>query len=116
VTTPKTVAAPRSDQLTKQIASTLLELTARVLGKKPLLAAIAISYVDPRDWIVGGRSLAEQRKTSFHFDVTVVDETNTEAEKAQYIGEVFDAFARLLPNFHEERYVHVQDVRPTTYG
>ena len=77
------VAAPRSDELTRQIASTLVEVTKRVLGKNPELMAVTVTYVDPRDWIVAGRSLAEQGKSSFFLDIKVVDETNTKAEKAQ---------------------------------
>jgi 4-oxalocrotonate tautomerase len=110
------VAAPRSDELTDRIASTLVELSTRILGKKPELTAVAISYVDPRDWIVGGRSLAQQGKTSFTFDIKIVDETNTKAEKAQFVREAFEAFARLLPDLHNESYIHVDDVRPTAYG
>jgi 4-oxalocrotonate tautomerase len=110
------VGAPRSDELTRQIAGTLAEATKRVLGKNPELMAITVSYVDPRDWIIAGRSLAEQGKSSFFLDIKVVDETNTKAEKAHYIKEVFDAVARLLPTLHEETYIHVHDVRPTAYG
>jgi phenylpyruvate tautomerase PptA (4-oxalocrotonate tautomerase family) len=71
---------------------------------------------DPNDWIVGGRSLAEQGLSSFYFDIKVVDETNTKAEKAQYITAVFDAFRKILGNLHEESYIYVQYVRPTAYG
>jgi len=110
------VAASRSDKLSNEIASTLVELTKRVLGKNPDLMAVAISHVDPRDWFVGGRSLADQGKSSFFLDIKVVDETNTKAQKAEYVREVFEAFARILPNLHEESYIHVDDVRPTTYG
>ncbi len=110
------VAASRSDKLSNEIASTLVELTKRVLGKNPDLMAVTISYVDPRDWFVGGRSLADQGKSSFFLDIKVVDETNTKAQKAEYVREVFEAFARILPNLHEESYIHVDDVRPTTYG
>jgi 4-oxalocrotonate tautomerase len=110
------VAATRSDELTGKIASTLLELTSRLLGKQPGVTAIAISYVDPRDWITGGRTLAEQKRTSFFLDVKITDETNTKAEKASYVREIFAAFARLLPDLHEESYVHVHDVRAAAYG
>ena len=110
------VSGPRSDELTRDIARTLVEITTRVLGKNPELTAVAISYVDPRDWIVGGRSLAEQGKNSFYFDIKVVDETNTKAQKAEYVREAFEAFKHLLPNLHDESYIHIDDVRPTTYG
>ncbi len=110
------LSAHRSPELSRQVAATVLELTSRILGKNPQVTAIAIDYVDPQDWIVGGRTLAEQGKSSFFLDIKVVDETNTKAQKAQYVQEVFDAFGRLLGELHAESYVHVHDVRPTAYG
>ena len=110
------VSAKKSVELTNRIATLLLELTTRVLGKNPAVTAIAIDYVDPEHWIVGGRSLAEQGKSSVYFDIKVTDETNTKDEKAQYIREAFEGFARLVGDLHEESYIHVQDVRAAAYG
>jgi 4-oxalocrotonate tautomerase len=110
------VAATRTPALSQQITDTLLELTTRILKKNRALTAVAIDYVDPHDWFVGGRSLAELGQRSFYFDIKVVDETNTKAEKLQYIAEAFAAMAALLGELHEESYIHVQDVRATAYG
>lgn len=110
------VSAKKSPELTRAISETLLELTTRILHKKREITAIAIDYIDPADWIVGGKSLAEHGMNSFYFDIKVVDETNTKAEKAQYIKETFDAFSKLLGNLHHESYIYVQDVRATAYG
>lgn len=110
------VSAHRTPELSERISETLLELTSRVLGKRRDLTAVVIEYVDPRDWFVAGKSLAELKKASFYFDVKVVDETNTKAEKARYVAEAFEAFARLLGDIHHESYVYVQDVRATAYG
>jgi 4-oxalocrotonate tautomerase len=110
------VSARKSAELGKSISGILLELTARILKKEPELISIAIDYVDPDDWIVGGRSLSEQEKCSIYFDIKVTDETNTKAEKAQYIREAFDAFSKLLGNLHEVSYIYVEDVRATAYG
>lgn len=110
------VSAVRSPDLTRQIAELLLELTTRVLGKNPDVTSILVEYVDPADWVVGGRTLLEQGKRSVYFDVKVTDETNTKQEKAQYIREAFDGFSRLLGDLHEESYIYVQDVRAAAYG
>ena len=110
------VSATRTPELSRRITELLLELTSRVLGKQRELTAVVIDYVDPRDWFVGGTSLAEHRLASFYFDVKVVDETNTKAQKARYIAEAFDGFATLLGPLHHESYVHVEDVRATAYG
>lgn len=110
------VSAERSDEITRAIAALLMEHTQTILGKDPALTAIAIAYVDPRDWIVGGKSLAEQGKSSFYFDIKVTDETNTKAEKARYISAVFAGFSALLGALHAESYIHIEDVRAAAYG
>jgi 4-oxalocrotonate tautomerase len=110
------IAAEKSPELTAQVAATLIELTSRILKKKPEVTAIAIDYVSPNSWIIGGIPLSVQGKSSFYFDIKITDETNTKAEKEQYIREAFAEFARLLGNVHEESYIYVQDVRAASYG
>jgi 4-oxalocrotonate tautomerase len=110
------VSAPKSKEMTRDIAELLLDLTTRILGKKRELTSIAIDYVDPDSWVVGGVPLSEQGKSSFWFDIRVTDETNTKDEKAAYIRAAFDGFARLLGELHEESYIHVHDVRAASYG
>lgn len=110
------VSATRSPELTRQISALLLDLTTRILRKKPEVTAIALDFIDRDCWIVGGRLLSEQEKTSFYFDIKITDETNTKDEKARYIREAFDGFARILGNLHEESYIHVEDVKAASYG
>jgi 4-oxalocrotonate tautomerase len=110
------IAAKKSPQLTAQIAASLIELTSRILKKKPEVTAIVINYISPDDWIIAGVPLSVQGKTSFYFDIKITDETNTKAEKEQYIREAFAEFERLLGNVHEESYIYIQDVRAASYG
>jgi 4-oxalocrotonate tautomerase len=92
------VSAKRSNEMTERICTLLSELTTRILGKDPKVTSIAIDYVDPQDWLVGGKSLSEQKKSSVYFDIKITDETNTKAEKTSYIREAFAAFSELLGN------------------
>jgi 4-oxalocrotonate tautomerase len=110
------VSGAKSPELTSQISELLLDLTSRILKKKKEVTSIAIDYIDPDNWIVGGKSLSEQRKNSFYFDIKITDETNTKDEKARYIREAFNGFTRILGNVHEESYIYVQDVRAASYG
>lgn len=110
------ISAKKSRETTERIATLLLDLTTRILGKDPKVTAIAIEYVDPDDWIVGGQSLSAQGKSSVYFDIKITDETNTKAEKARYIEAAFAGFSELLGNLHEESYIYVQDVRAASYG
>lgn len=110
------ISKPASDRLTHDVSEMLLELTTRILRKKRELTSIAIDYIPPEHWVVGGSTLAAQGKNSFYFDIKVVDGTNTKDEKAQYIAEAFAAFGKLLGNLHEESYIYVHDVRAEAYG
>jgi 4-oxalocrotonate tautomerase len=110
------VSGKKSNELTRQIGEHLMDITSRILKKKPELTAIAIDFVEHDAWFVGGRLLSDIGKNSVYFDIKITDETNTKDEKAQYIREAFDGFARLLGNLHEESYIYIQDVRATAYG
>lgn len=110
------VGAQRQDDLTRQISEAVAALTRDVLKKKPELTAMTVQYIDPRDWIIAGQSLAAQGKSSFFLDIRITDETNSKDEKAAYVAGIFAAFQQLLPSLHEESYVHVHDVRAAAYG
>jgi 4-oxalocrotonate tautomerase len=110
------VSAPRSSEMTRKISRVLSDLTKQILGKDPSVTSIAIEYVDPEDWIVGGKALSEQGKSSVYFDIKITDESNTKTEKAKYIREAFAAFSELLGDLHHESYIYVQDVRAAAYG
>jgi 4-oxalocrotonate tautomerase len=110
------VSAPRSASLSRTLSEGLVEATARILRKNPEITAVAIDYVSPEDWIVGGKSLAAQKKASFWLDIKVVDGTNTKDEKALYLAEVFAFMGRVLGTLHEESYVLVHEVPADAYG
>lgn len=110
------VSRPANAELVREISETLLELTTRILRKKRELTSIAIDFVPPEHWVVGGATLAAQGVSSFYFDIKVVDGTNTKDEKSQYIAESFAAFAKLLGPLHPESYIYVHDVRAEAYG
>lgn len=110
------VSVGKSEEMTAKIYELLSALTQRILGKSPALTAIMIEYIDPCDWIVGGKTLAQQGKSSVYLDIKITDETNTKDEKAAYIAEVFKGFSALLGNLHEESYIYIQDVRAAAYG
>jgi 4-oxalocrotonate tautomerase len=110
------ISAPPSPELVASVSETLLELTTRILHKRRELTSIAIEFVPPEHWVVGGSTLAAQGKRSAYLDIKIVDGTNTKDEKAAYIAAVFDAFSRLLGDLHDESYVFVHDVRAEAYG
>lgn len=110
------ISGKRSDAVTSSVSRMLQDHTHRILRKDPALTAIAIDYINPRDWIVGGETLAKQAKSSFYLNIKITDETNTKDEKAAYIRAVFDGFSALLGTLHEESYIHVEDVRAAAYG
>lgn len=100
----------------RQVVAAVAELTQSVLGKKLPVIAITLQHIPHDAWFIGGRPLSELGKHAFHLDISVTDETNTKAEKARYIKEVFGAFQDILGELHECSYVHVIDARAAAYG
>ena len=110
------LSGPARTETTQAVATLLSDLTARLLHKKPELTSIAVRYVDPEHWVVGGRTLAEQGRSSAYVEIKITDETNIRSEKAAYIRAVFDGLSTLLPDLHHESYIYVDDVRAGAYG
>ncbi|WP_042887240.1 tautomerase family protein [Cupriavidus necator] len=102
--------------LTRRSATAIADITERVLGKKRDVVAITVQYIPHDSWIIAGVSLSEQGRNAFHLDISVTDETNTKAEKAQFIEAVFKAMSELLGDLHPVSYVHVIDARAAAYG
>jgi 4-oxalocrotonate tautomerase len=110
------LSGPAQSQKTHQVAQMLSDCTNQILRKKPELTAIAIRYLEPEQWIIGGQSLAVQKKSSAFVEIKITDETNTRTEKAAFIQAVYDGLLRLMPDLHHESYIHIDDVRAGTYG
>jgi 4-oxalocrotonate tautomerase len=110
------IAAAADRELAARAAAIVHRHTVEHLGKQPDLIAVAVDFVDPASWFVAGRALADSGRRSFALEVKVTDETNTKAEKARYIADVFASFEQLFGPLHEESYIHVHDVRAAAYG
>jgi 4-oxalocrotonate tautomerase len=111
------VSAAASPELSQTLAKGLVDVTVRVLRKKPELTSVAIDYTAPDHWIVGGKSLAQHGKASFWLDIKIVDGTNTKDEKAEYLREIFALMARSLgQELHDESYILVHEVSADAYG
>lgn len=110
------VSAKKSTELNQQIRSHLMDITTRILKKKPELIAITIEYIDHDSWFIGGEVLSDIKMNSVYFDIKITDETNTKDEKALYIKEAFEGFSFILESLHDESYIYIEDVRATAYG
>ncbi len=110
------VTAEPDPALSRTIADTVSALTRDHLRKDPTVTAVSVSYIDPRHWFAGGRSLADAGTSTFWLDIKVVDGTNTKPELASYIEAVFAAMTHLLGRVHQESYVLVHEVPAAAYG
>lgn len=99
----------------RHIVDSVASLTQSVLGKKLPVIAITLQHIPLDQWFIGGR-LSELGRNAFHLDISVTDETNTKAEKARFIQEIYAAFGEILGELHECSYVHVIDARAAAYG
>jgi 4-oxalocrotonate tautomerase len=109
-------STPTERDLRQPLAAFLTETTARLLGKKADLTAVALEQVPADSWFIAGKSLAEHRKATFFLEVRVTRGTNVKEEKAAYLREVFRGLEALLGTVHPESYVHVHEATGDAYG
>jgi 4-oxalocrotonate tautomerase len=111
-----TISGPVAPELKQRIAEEITHLTATVLDKEAAKTALTLRFVAHEDWFIAGKSLAELRKNSFKLEVTVIDETVSKDQKAEYHKVTFAALSRLIGNVHPHSNVHVIDCRAAAYG
>jgi len=104
------------DALAARAAEAAAELTSGILHKDRALTAAVVEFIEPAHWFVAGKALAAGGPRSYHWMVSITDETNTKAEKARYIAAVHAAMGELLGTVVEHSYVHVADLRASAYG
>ena len=104
------------DELAGCVATHATDLTARLLGKDPALTAVVIDFVPARRWFIAKEALSVSGARSYHWRVTITDETNTKAEKAAYLAAVHETMGGQLNGVADHSYVHVADARAAAYG
>ena len=110
------IAMQESSAITEKIVSTLMTHTTCLLGKKPEVTSIAVDYVSPSRWFIGGSQMTTQKSVTFFLDIKVTNGTNTKAEKAQYVKEVFAEFDTILGPIAPASYIVIDDVRADSWG
>lgn len=100
-----------------QLAHTLTGLTAGLLRKNAELTAVHIDLVPPEQWFLAGQSLARQpAQASFHLQVQVTAQTNTEAEIATYLAAVHGVLDDALGGVHAASYIAIEQLPPAHWG
>ena len=107
------IAASEELETTTKVASLLTDLTASVLGKKRELTAVAVEYVSPEAWFIGGQATSAP---TFYLDIKVTEGTNTKNEKAAYIKQVFTGLETILGAVAPASYIVIHEVRGDAWG
>ena len=110
------VSLEESTDLADKIVAILMAHTSSVLGKKPEVTAIDIDFVSPERWFVGGSRVSDQNAVTFYLDIKVTEGTNTKAEKAKYVKEVFADMEATLGPITPASYIVIHDVRADSWG
>jgi 4-oxalocrotonate tautomerase len=110
------VSGSADDALAARIAGKAVDLTHGLLKKDPALTAVVVDFVPAQRWFIAGRALAASQARSYHWMVSITDETNTKTEKAAYLEAVHRTMDDLLGGAAEHSYIHVADLRAAAYG
>lgn len=110
------VSIPESSESAEKIVAALMKHTSEVLGKKPDVTSIVIDFIASDKWFVGGVRISEQKAVTFYLDIKATDGTNTKAEKAKYVRNVFADFDSMFGPITPASYIVIHDVRADSWG
>jgi 4-oxalocrotonate tautomerase len=110
------ISGARDDALAARTADTAAGLTSSILHKDRALTAVVVEFIERAHWFIGGHALSAAGPRSYHWMVSITDETNTKAEKSRYLAAVHVAMGEMLGGVAEHSYVHVADLRASAYG
>jgi 4-oxalocrotonate tautomerase len=110
------ISMKKSADVTEKIVAALMKHTAELLGKRTEVIAVAVDFVSPELWFVGGSRIQDQHAVTFYLDIKVTEGTNTKAEKANYINEVFSDFEAILGPITPASYIVIHDIRADAWG
>jgi 4-oxalocrotonate tautomerase len=110
------LCAPPSPETTAKVAAALTDLTVEILKKKRELTAVAVEYLPPSQWFLGGVALAAQSLCSFSLEIKVTEGTNSKNEKAAYISQVFAAMEKIIGPSVPASYIVIHDIQGDSWG
>jgi 4-oxalocrotonate tautomerase len=110
------IGAPPSPTLARDIAEDLLHATEGVLEKRRDLTSIALQFVPPSQWTIGGDTLETLAQPTAFVEIRITDETNTRAQKSRYVAVVHELLRARLGELHPVSYVQITDVRAGAWG
>jgi 4-oxalocrotonate tautomerase len=102
--------------LAKELAKEISCLTKDVLGKKPQVTVVMISFLPDHLWFVDSVSLAELKTKSFHLNIKISDSTNLKIDKANYIDAIHRSLTTMLGTVHPVSYTAIQEMKADAYG
>ncbi len=110
------ISRPESPVIADRIVSVLMQHTTGMLGKSSDVISIAVDFVPPELWFVGGSRVSAQHAVTFYLDIKVTAGTNTKIEKARYIQAVFSDFEAILGPITPASYIVIDDVPADSWG
>lgn len=110
------LAMPESAELAEKVVTVLMKHTTEILGKKPEVTSIQVDFVPPHLWFVNGIRVSEQNAVTFYLDIKITDGTNTKAEKAKYINQIFKDIEAIIGTITPASYIVIHDVRADAWG
>lgn len=104
---------PLSESQTQQLVQVITDVMVQTLHKKRHLVAVSLAYVPSEQWFIAAQPLAE---ASAFIQAYITDGTNSEAEKAQAIAELYNLLQSVLGSVEEATYIVLNNMPATNWG
>lgn len=110
------IAGDESSEIAERVVSILMQHTSELLGKKPEVTSIAVDFVKPKYWFVGGCTMESQNGATFYLDIKITEGTNTKSQKSAYVKIVFEEMEAILGQISAASYIVIHDIGADSWG
>lgn len=107
-----TLIPAQNSETVQRLSDDLTALIANDLGKRHELTAILVETPGPARWTIG----AVAYEVAAHLEVCVTAGTNTDTEKARFIGNAMHLLRNAIPALAPATYVVVTALPATDWG
>ena len=98
------------------LATTFTRLAGERLGKRTEVTSVRVERSDSHAWFIGGKRPADAGRASAHVRIQITRGTNSEGEKAAFIGAAYDALGASLGPIDAATYVAIEEIDADAWG
>lgn len=105
-----------AEEQLERLSAGITNIMADTLGKQRSLVAISVETIPPQRWFIAGSNMTGGDQATAFVSARITQGTNTEAQKAAALNELFQLLGNVLGSMAAASYVVLDEIPATDWG